>query len=169
MDELIHYDTSESKHVIVQSNRHYYKLDVFDARNQFLIAKAIEKQLQWILNDIERIEREGQSNELGTYGKYIATLTGLERDKWAKIRKQHLFSGVNNETRDAIERAICCVNLVLNEEPEDLNHRAKLAIHSNLDNCFWFDKCFNVIVYKNGRYSVNCEHSLADAPAYAHM
>lgn len=166
----MHYDTSESKHVVVQSNGHYYKLDVYDAKNQCLSSKALETQLQWILDDIERIEKEGaELNDLGEYGKYIATLTGLERTKWAEIRKKHLSTGVNNETRDAIERAICCVNLVLNEEPEDLCHRAKLAIHSNLDNCFWFDKCFNVIVYKNGRCSVNCEHSMADAPAYAHM
>jgi len=169
IDEIVHYDTSESKHVIVQSNGHYYKLDVYDAKNQCLSSKALENQIQWIIDDIERVEREGNDrDELGEYGKYIATLTGLERNKWAEIRKKHLLSGVNNETRDAIEKAIFCVNLVLNEEPEDLSHRAKLAIHSNLDNCFWFDKCFNIIVYKNGRCSINCEHSMADAPALAH-
>jgi len=170
MDELVHYDTTESKHIIVQSNGHYYKLDVYDQKNQPLSSKALETQLQWILDDIERAENEKtEKNDLGNYGKYIATLTSLERDKWATIRKKHLLTGVNNETRNAIERAIFCINLVLNEEPEDLSHRAKLAIHSNLDNCYWFDKCFNVIVYKNGRCSINCEHSLCDAPAYAHM
>lgn len=154
----------------MQSNGHYYKLDVYDAKNQCLSSKALQSQLDWIVKDIERIEKEeAEQSNLGKYGKYIATLTGLERTKWAEVRKKHLLSGINNETRDAIEKAIFCINLVLNEEPEDLSHRAKLAIHSNLENCFWFDKCFNVIVYKNGRCSINCEHSWADALITAHL
>lgn len=99
----------------------------------------------------------------------MQSLTSLERNKWASVRKQHLTSGLNSECLELIERSICCVNLFLDEKPEDLSERAQLAMHGNGKNPLWYDKCLNVLVYGNGRCSINCEHSMADAPAYAHM
>lgn len=99
----------------------------------------------------------------------VPKLTTMERNKWARARKTHLMTGVNAESRDLIERAICCVNLLLDQAPEDLSERAQMAMHFNARSALWYDKCLNVIVYGNGRCAVNCEHSMADAPAYAHM
>ena len=33
----------------------------------------------------------------------------------------------------------------------------------------WFDKCFNLVVFKNGEFGLNCEHSYADAPVLGHL
>lgn len=33
----------------------------------------------------------------------------------------------------------------------------------------WFDKSFNLIIYKNGTMGLNAEHSWADAPIIGHL
>lgn len=33
----------------------------------------------------------------------------------------------------------------------------------------WFDKSFQVVVFKNGRFGMNAEHSWADAPIMSHL
>lgn len=33
----------------------------------------------------------------------------------------------------------------------------------------WFDKSFNLIIYKNGTIGLNAEHSWADAPIIGHL
>lgn len=33
----------------------------------------------------------------------------------------------------------------------------------------WFDKSFNLIVFKNGTMGLNAEHSWADAPIVGHL
>lgn len=33
----------------------------------------------------------------------------------------------------------------------------------------WFDKSFNVVIYGNGRFGVNAEHSWADAPIMSYL
>lgn len=33
----------------------------------------------------------------------------------------------------------------------------------------WFDKSFNLIVFKNGTMGLNAEHSWADAPIIGHL
>ena len=35
--------------------------------------------------------------------------------------------------------------------------------------CRWFDKSFNLIVFKNGRFGLNAEHSWADAPIVSYL
>lgn len=62
MDELLHYDTSESKHVVVVCNGYFYRLDVTDCKNQCLSAKSLEQQLQWIVDDVQRLSKEAAEN-----------------------------------------------------------------------------------------------------------
>jgi len=33
----------------------------------------------------------------------------------------------------------------------------------------WFDKSFNLVVYKDGRFGLNAEHSWADAPIVSYL
>lgn len=35
--------------------------------------------------------------------------------------------------------------------------------------CRWFDKSFNLIVFRNGTMGLNAEHSWADAPIIGHL
>jgi hypothetical protein len=63
MDELVHYDTSESKHVAIVCDGYFYRLDVTDCKNQCLSAKSLEQQIQWIVDDVKRLKAEEQSDE----------------------------------------------------------------------------------------------------------
>lgn len=49
-----------------------------------------------------------------------------------------------------------------------LSSYAKDLLHGNT-NDRWFDKTFNIIVFKNGIYGANVEHSWADAPIFGHL
>lgn len=163
MDELVHYDTKDSKHVIVVYRGVYYRLNVYDADNQLLCAKSLEEKIQWIKEDAMK-----HSESLSEEEKSISALTNLERTEWARIRKNHLLSSqVNREALDLVERAICCLWLV-DESPESLTERGNFIFNGD-GKTYWFDKCFNLVIFGNGHCGINCEHSLADAPAYAHM
>ena len=49
-----------------------------------------------------------------------------------------------------------------------LSSYAKDLLHGKT-NDRWFDKTFNIIVFKNGIYGANVEHSWADAPIFGHL
>ena len=53
-------------------------------------------------------------------------------------------------------------------EFESFSDRGKFLLHGDGTN-IWFDKSFNVVVFKDGRYGLNCEHAWADAPVMAHL
>ena len=46
----------------------------------------------------------------------------------------------------------------------DLNRMAKACLHGNAGTDIWFDKSFDIIVFKNGEWRFNAEHALVDAP-----
>ena len=48
-------------------------------------------------------------------------------------------------------------------------HFASADVKSSVFHCRWFDKSFNLVVYKNGRYGMNAEHSWADAPIMSYL
>ncbi|KAK8789160.1 hypothetical protein V5799_021073 [Amblyomma americanum] len=53
-------------------------------------------------------------------------------------------------------------------EPRGLPERGKLMLHGD-GRSIWFDKSLSVQVFKDATAGMNCEHSMADAPAMAHM
>lgn len=165
IDELVHYDTTKSKHIIVVCKGVYYKLSCFDISNNPLSAKKIEEYIEYIVNDAEK-----ETNSLTYEQKTISSLTALERQDWAVIRAKRLsLSETNKKTLKEIESSIFCLWILNEDKPEELSDRAKIALQGNKDYRYWFDKCFNVIVFQDGHCAINCEHSLCDAPAYAHM
>lgn len=96
----------------------------------------------------------------------IASLTALNRTEWAKIYQEHFTSGDNRKCMRAIKTAILMVTLSP-ESPTDLTERGKKLIHND-GKSIWFDKCINVIYFKNGHCGLNVEHSFADAPVMGH-
>ena len=50
---------------------------------------------------------------------------------------------------------------------KDLSARASYLLHGD-GRCVWFDKCFTLFVFKDGKMGMNCEHSFGDAPVVAH-
>ncbi|KFM61832.1 Carnitine O-palmitoyltransferase 1, liver isoform, partial [Stegodyphus mimosarum] len=159
-DKILHCE--DSKHIVVCVKGIYYKLDICDSKNQFLSPTTLEGQLNWIVKDAE-----SQSDYYSDYEKSIAALTALKRSQWANIRKKYLSSGVNRDSRRIIEKAVFCVTLT-DYVPNSLTDKGKFLLHGD-GKSIWFDKSLNLIVFANGTCGLNCEHTVADAPAMAHM
>lgn len=165
IDELVHYDSSESKHIVVVCRGVYYKLDCYDVNNNPLTAKKIEEYIQFLVDDADK-----NCNTLSVEQRTISALTALERQDWAHIRQTKLLNDhENSSTLACIESAIFCLWIFADDKPEQLSDRAKIAFQGNAEYRYWFDKCFNIVVFGDGHCAINCEHSLCDAPAYAHM
>lgn len=165
IDELVHYETNVSKHVIVIVDGVYYKLNCYDYDNNPLSAKKLEEHIQSIVDDSEK-SRHLLSEEERT----ISGLTALERKGWAQIREKLLKGApTNQKSLHLIESSMFCLWIFSEDKPEELSDRAKIVFQGNKDYRLWFDKCFNVVVFGDGHCALNCEHTLCDAPAFAHM
>lgn len=97
----------------------------------------------------------------------IASLTALNRTEWAQTYQKHFKTGVNHQTMKAIKKAILMVTLST-ESPTELIDRGKKLIHND-GKSIWFDKCINIVYFKNGFCGLNVEHSFADAPVMGHV
>uniref|UniRef100_A0A8B9HEC5 Carnitine palmitoyltransferase 1Aa (liver) n=1 Tax=Astyanax mexicanus TaxID=7994 RepID=A0A8B9HEC5_ASTMX len=116
-----------------------------------------------------------------TYGrfKFIFTFNShQEQDQlvpWACARDAYLRQGKNRQSLDAVEKAAFFVTLDDTEQRHDLKNPVQSLRNYGKSlqhgKCYdrWFDKSFNLIVYKNGTMGLNAEHSWADAPIIVHL
>lgn len=49
-----------------------------------------------------------------------------------------------------------------------MTSRGKYLLHGD-GKSFWFDKSFNLVVFADGKFGMNVEHSWGDAPVIGHM
>lgn len=162
-DSIVH--VNESKHIVVYYKGRFFKVWMFyDGR--LLLPREIEQQMERILSDTS----EPMPGE-----EKLAALTAGERTPWAKARELYFGRGKNKQSLDAIEKAAFFVTLDDTEQRYDANNPvksldsyAKCLLHGK---CYdrWFDKSFNLIVFKNGTMGLNAEHSWADAPIIGHL
>ncbi|KAF7668971.1 hypothetical protein LDENG_00273470 [Lucifuga dentata] len=155
----------ESKHIAVYHKGRFFKVWMFyDGR--LLLPREIEQQMERILAD----KSEPMPGE-----ETLAALTAGDRTPWAKARESYFSRGKNKQSLDAIEKAAFCVTLDDTEQRYDeanpvksLDCYAKSLFHGK---CYdrWFDKSFNLIIFKNGTMGLNAEHSWADAPIIGHL
>uniref|UniRef100_A0A672G7U8 carnitine O-palmitoyltransferase n=1 Tax=Salarias fasciatus TaxID=181472 RepID=A0A672G7U8_SALFA len=160
-----HSHMNESKHIVVYHKGRFYKVWMFyDGR--LLLPREIEQQMERILAD--------QSEPLPGEER-LAALTAGDRTPWANARETYFGRGKNKQSLDAIEKAAFVVTLDDTEQRYDeanpvksLDSYAKSLLHGK---CYdrWFDKSFNLIVFKNGTMGLNAEHSWADAPIIGHL
>jgi hypothetical protein len=80
IDELRHFDSTESKHIIVYYRGLYYSVECVDYRNQILSPSSLQYQFEWIIND-------AQSKLV--IGKYLM-ISRLSRVY--KAKNQHVYS-----------------------------------------------------------------------------
>ncbi|XP_076027476.1 carnitine O-palmitoyltransferase 1, liver isoform isoform X2 [Genypterus blacodes] len=156
---------NESKHIAVYHKGRFYKVWMFyDGR--LLLPREIEQQMARILAD---------TSEPAPGEEALAALTAGERTPWAKARETYFCRGRNKQSLDAIEKAAFFVTLDDTEQRfeeanpvKSLDSYAKSLLHGK---CYdrWFDKSFNVIIFKNGTMGLNAEHSWADAPIIGHL
>ncbi|XP_056595433.1 carnitine O-palmitoyltransferase 1, liver isoform isoform X2 [Triplophysa dalaica] len=165
VEEDILQHVNESKHIAVYHKGRIYKVWMFyDGR--LLLPREIEQQMERILAD----KSEPQPGE-----ELLPALTAGDRVPWAKARSQFFSKGKNKQSLDAVEKAAFFVTLDDSEQRyeadnpvQSLDSYGKSLLHGK---CYdrWFDKSFNLIVYKNGTMGLNAEHSWADAPVIGHL
>lgn len=156
---------NESKHIAVYHKGRFFKVWMFyDGR--LLLPREIEQQMERILAD----KSEPLPGE-----ERLAALTAGDRTPWANARETYFSRGKNKQSLDAIEKAAFVVTLDDTEQRyeadnpvKSLDSYAKSLLHGK---CYdrWFDKSFNLIVFKNGTMGLNAEHSWADAPIIGHL
>ncbi|RLN70931.1 hypothetical protein BBJ28_00011869 [Nothophytophthora sp. Chile5] len=143
-------------HIVVMKGNQYYQLNVLSPDGkQLLSQKALEAQLDAILN----ASSKGDHDDLD-----LSTLTAEERDTWAQIRDDLVaHHPVNAETLEVIDSALFM--LVLEDRsPADMNDRMQLALHGKGSHR-WFDK-LQVMVQTDGHLTVNFEHSFSDGTVW---
>lgn len=59
VDELRHYDSADSKHIIVNYLGISYRMECYDIKNQILSPSAIQTQFEWIMKDAESQVKSG--------------------------------------------------------------------------------------------------------------
>ncbi|XP_062847047.1 carnitine O-palmitoyltransferase 1, liver isoform isoform X1 [Trichomycterus rosablanca] len=165
VEEDVIQHVNESKHIVVFHKGRFYKVWMFyDGR--LLLPREIEQQMERILAD----KSEPHPGE-----EKLAALTAGDRVPWAKARIEFFSRGKNKQSLDSVEKAAFFVTLDDTEqryEPDNpvqsLDSYAKSLLHGK---CYdrWFDKSFNLIVYKNGTMGLNAEHTWADAPIVGHL
>jgi carnitine O-palmitoyltransferase 1, liver isoform len=152
----------QSKHVAVQYKGRFYKMPLFEKGERGKLLSFHEMQRQ-----IEGIMAMGDSLGEPTAGeKHLPALTAVGRIEWAENREKYFSEGVNKRSLNVIESAVFVVTLQDNTV-QDWSSMGRDLIHGNGSNR-WFDKSFNLVIYKNGITGFNAEHSWADAPAMAH-
>ncbi|KAL7641358.1 UNVERIFIED_CONTAM: hypothetical protein RMT77_008497 [Armadillidium vulgare] len=161
MDELVNYESSKSRHIVVYHEGIYYCVTVYDSGNQPLCPSTLEKIFQDIMENAKAQPKSDDSS------RNIAALTTLPRSDWARILKKHFTDGVNAESLDIIKRSICMV-VLYDQVPKDICEKGKMLLHGT-GSSLWFDKCLSVCVFPDGQCGMNVEHTFADAPVLGHI
>jgi len=173
-DSIVHYESHDSRHIVVLCKGTYYKLDVCtdNGYGKPLTPAEIEKQLRMFMDDAAEEEtrrnREAEKIALSQHSAAnIAALTAMNRTKWAETRETHFAMGINKANLQTVESAIFV--LVLDDSsPTSLTERG-LSLLAGKGNNRWFDKSLCVVTFANGRVGMNSEHSWADALVVAHL
>jgi carnitine O-acetyltransferase len=151
-----------ANYVVVLSNSQIYLLDVYHNNNpsKALTVEELQQQLERIREDSLRPSSEK--------GQALAALTASDRDEWAMWKEQLIrLSPQNRDNLDAIDRSLFVLSL--DEEcPADSDAAGKLCLAGNAGNRWW-DKIFNLIVFRNGRGGLLGEHTPIDAPTAGMM
>ncbi|KAJ1722767.1 Carnitine O-acetyltransferase mitochondrial, partial [Coemansia biformis] len=147
------YAREESAHVAVAHKGRFYILRPPAAATGRLAAiTQIERQLQGIIDSAAQPDR----------GRSVGVLTAARRDDWYAARECLLqASPVNARSLRALESAAFLVSL---EAAAPATHEEfSLACYSGDGTNRYYDKNFQLLVFANGRYGFNGEHSLTDA------
>ncbi|KAJ2843076.1 Carnitine O-acetyltransferase mitochondrial, partial [Coemansia brasiliensis] len=146
------YPRNESSHIAIAHQGHFYvlRLPALSENRNADIAQ-IERQLQSIMNT-KQLPRT----------KSIGILTSALRDDWYAARECLLqVSPENAASLRLLESSAFLVSL---ESSAPVTHKEfSLACHCDNGMNRYFDKNFQLLVFANGRYGFNGEHSLTDA------
>ncbi|XP_043280995.1 carnitine O-palmitoyltransferase 2, mitochondrial isoform X2 [Venturia canescens] len=140
------------RHIVVMRKGHFYSVDILNENEKVRPAREIATSLKAVLSD----ERSANACPIGS-------LTTLDRDEWAKNRRELSTLG-NKKIFDKIDSAAFV--LILDDEivNDDYHRILRTYLHADGTNR-WFDKSFSLIVTKDGVAGINFEHSWGDGVA----
>ncbi|KAK8725563.1 hypothetical protein OTU49_010621 [Cherax quadricarinatus] len=162
IDELLHFESCESRNIVVWRKGLFYQLSIYDDKNQILSVSVLERLFQDILDDADKHKECVSESE-----RSVAALTGLPRPEWARIQKEFFTSGINKDNMDVINKAVFMV-IMLDKSPENISDKGKILLHAD-GRTLWCDKSLNISFFPDGQCGLNVEHSMADAPAMGHV
>ncbi|PVV01744.1 hypothetical protein BB560_003827 [Smittium megazygosporum] len=147
------YPFSESRHIAVAyKGKFYHFLPYYDDGSVMSV-----HDIESILNAL--VKEEGASKT--ERGECIGILTALERDDWYYARSSLLkVSERNVSSLEMIQSSSFLLSLD-DSSPETYAELSQACYTSDGVNRF-YDKCFQVLIFANGRYGFNGEHSLTD-------
>jgi len=140
------------KHIVVLHNGHIFSLKVLNDSGGIRSIYELEAELEHIMAlGAEKVPDD----------QAVSLLTTMNRDDWAVAREAILHIHPRNKTiLEKIESALFA--LCLDDfNPITLNDRFRAVLHGDGKNR-WFDKSFQFIVGKNGKFALNGEHSGLD-------
>ncbi|OMJ18032.1 Carnitine O-acetyltransferase, mitochondrial, partial [Smittium culicis] len=155
----------QSYHIIIASKGNYYKympyiLDPVTNSPLFTENGLVVKSIDQINSDLLQLTASNSSLVPPKHTN-IGILTTLERDDWHAARSCLVqLSEKNKNSLLEIESSSFLLALDDNE-PSTYTELSNACYSSDGFNRF-YDKCFQILVFKNGRYGFNGEHSLTD-------
>ncbi|CAM1305565.1 CROT (predicted) [Pycnogonum litorale] len=157
-DSLVNYFKTEQegemgpRNIIVLMNGHIFTVDVIDVDGRILTVAELEAQFK----DIEE-----QCKNRGA-GPGISALTVDERSSWCKNRERLInLNAKNKKNLKTIEGALFAVSFdSINKPTEEL-----AVFHTVFGDCQnrWYEKSFNVNIFKNGAVTGCADHMPSDA------
>ncbi|KAJ2747248.1 Carnitine O-acetyltransferase mitochondrial [Coemansia sp. BCRC 34301] len=148
------YAREESSHIAIAHKGRFFALRVPATRitRREVSITLLERQLQAIVDSTDQLERT----------KSIGVLTAALRDDWYAARECLLqISPANASSLRILESAAFLVSLesLAPSTHEEFSQACYCSDGTNR----YFDKNFQILVFANGRYGFNGEHSLTDA------
>ncbi|KAJ2727188.1 Carnitine O-acetyltransferase mitochondrial [Coemansia sp. Benny D115] len=147
------YPREQSGHIAIAHKGRFFALRLPSRpADRYTAILHIESQLQAIIDTTEQLER----------CKSIGVLTAALRDDWHAARECLLeISPDNAASLHVLESSAFLLSL---ETTSPATHQEfSLACHCADGVNRYFDKNFQILVFANGRYGFNGEHSLTDA------
>ncbi|XP_043275931.1 carnitine O-acetyltransferase-like isoform X2 [Venturia canescens] len=154
-DKLIH--TDDSKHIIIMSNNHFFKLDICDENKNMLTDGQLKAAIK---NVAERSQTAGQP---------VGILTGNQRDQWAEDYHRLKEIGNNAEILADIEGALFILCLDKNLPKVSFSNKNIASVravqcmtgYSSVTNSGnrWHDKTVQYIISPDGFMGMEYEHS----------
>ncbi|KAJ1942014.1 Carnitine O-acetyltransferase mitochondrial [Kickxella alabastrina] len=153
------YSAEESRHVAIAHKGRFFALHLptnmatnKSDSDRYTAIRSIESQLQAIIDTAEQLDRS----------KSIGLLTAALRDDWYAARE--CLSQISPENAASLRILESSAFLVSLETSAPATHQEfSLACHCSDGASRYFDKNFQILVFANGRYGFNGEHSLTDA------
>eukprot|EP01100_Stratorugosa_tubuloviscum_P009324 TRINITY_DN38_c4_g2_i1.p1 TRINITY_DN38_c4_g2~~TRINITY_DN38_c4_g2_i1.p1 ORF type:complete len:729 (+),score=362.80 TRINITY_DN38_c4_g2_i1:56-2188(+) len=176
-DKLRVYTNENPTWIVAIANNQMYRIDLYPD-NRPLNRAELRTQFEFILNSSSSSSTNSTSTSTSTsststskdqhqYQQAIGSLTALERPTWAQLR-QHLIELGNQHALDIVEKSLFVICLEDFCHEQSIENSSLQLFAGNIGNR-WFDKSFNLVIFSNGRFGCNVEHTWADAPVMVHL